>query len=224
MERFSNRRAWLGGGALAAVVIMALSWFTLIGPGLASAHDLEQDASSTQQKNDASSAKAASLRAKSAHVSTYASALRTALVAVPYSDGLPAFTRQVNAQASAHRVRLTGVTVGGVTPVSSSPSTSGTATGGERSTSAAGGLFSVQVTLQSTGALQDQLAFLTDIRTIGPRRAMVTSTQVTAGGSSDHASVDANASVTAQVTIFAAPRTPQQVKQLKKLLAGDLRG
>ena len=220
MARIHDRRVWPAGGALVGVLMLALSWFTLVGPQLASARALRDETAATQQQNDKMAVNAASLEAKSKHVATYASSLRTAVDGLPYTSGLPAFTRQVNAQATAHHVTLSSVSVGGVTPLA----TTGSTTGSGETTSSAGGLFSVQVTLLSTGSLKAQLAFLDDVRTRGPRSALVTSTQIAPGEGSENDSVDAKSSLTTQVTIFVAPRSPEQVAQLKRLLAGDLDG
>jgi hypothetical protein len=69
--------------------------------------------------------------------------------------------------------------------------------------------------------LPRQLAFLQQVQA-GPRRALITSTQVTPGTGSKQASVDSQASFSTQLTVFSAPQTPAQIRQLKKLLAGHL--
>jgi hypothetical protein len=230
MERLQDSRVWMVGGALAAVLIVAVSWIGFIGPEVSSARDLRDQTAITHQQNAVLLAKEQSLEAKSARLPQYTSSLREAQAGLPYDSGLPAFTRQLAAQARAHRVAVDSVFVGAVSPVDSAtptPPTSGATTNSAPATGAtppavAAGLYSMQVTVQSTGPLRRQLAFLDAIRTAGPRRALITSTQVSPGAGSKVGSIDRAASFTIEMAIFSAPRTPTEIGQLKRLLNGDI--
>lgn len=224
MERLQSARVWLAGGTLVGLVIVAVSWVVFVGPQLSSASDLKDEAAATRQTNEQLRRKVDSLEFKSTKLPTYTSSLEKALAALPYDSGLPAFTRQLNRQGRANGVTVDSVTVGGITPVAGvgAPATTGSASpSAGSSTTTAAGAFSMQVTLQSNGPLHGQLAFLKQVQS-GPRRALITSEQVTPGTGSKRASVDGQASLTTQLTIFSAPQTPVQIRELKKLLAGDL--
>ncbi len=136
---------------------------------------------------------------------------------------------------------LSSVVIGAVTPVtgaaaaaptngtSSAPASteaSGTATTAATPAApatAAGGLFSMQVSLQSSGTLTNQLAFLNAVRTIGPRRALIVSTQVAPGPEAKKVpSITTSSLLTTQLTIFSAPQTPAQLVELKRLLSGKI--
>ena len=80
------------------------------------------------------------------------------------------------------------------------------------------------VTLIATGSAAHELAFLTDIQASGPRRALVTSAQLAPGAGSQVASIDPSATMTVQLTIFAAPRSPEEAAQLAKQLSGQPAG
>lgn len=235
MKRFQNRRVWLGGGGFAAVLIVAIGWFMFIGPELASTRELRDQAAATRQENSVLQLKVKSLQVKSGQLSRYTTELRAAALALPADSGLPAFTRQLSTQAAANRVTLTSVAVGGIsaaagaappvapagetTPTEAAPAAT-TPTGA--APAAAAGLVAVQLTVQSNGTLAHQLAFLADVRLAGPRRALVTASQITPGVGAGASSIDGASSFSTQLTVFSAPQTPAQIAQLKKLLSGDI--
>lgn len=238
MAHVQSKRGWLGGGAFVALLIVAVGWVMFIAPERSSTADFRTQAATTRQQNAALELKVKALKLQSNQIGKYVNALRAALTALPYDSGLPAFTRQLSAQAQSRGVTLSSVVVGGVTPLTGggaatadTPTADATATTSTSPTStsptvaagaATGGLFSVQVTIQSTGTLTNQLTFLSAIRTEGPRRALVDSAQVTAGAGAKTSSINSSASVTTQLTVFSAPQSPAQIKQLKNLLNGKI--
>jgi hypothetical protein len=76
--------------------------------------------------------------------------------------------------------------------------------------------------VQSDGSLGGQLAFVNAMRVAGPRRALVTSMQVTPGLRSKSSSIADGASITTQLSIFSALQSPGQIQRLNRLLRGDL--
>jgi hypothetical protein len=60
------------------------------------------------------------------------------------------------------------------------------------------------------------------MRVAGPRRALVTSMQVTPGLRSKSSSIADGASITTQLSIFSALQSPGQIQRLNRLLRGDL--
>jgi hypothetical protein len=230
MKRLEDSRIWLAAGVLIAVVIGAISWFVVVGPELSTASDLRTQAAETRLQNEALQSTTLTLKAKSTRLVEYTSSLEAALAALPYDSGLPALTRQLNAQARAHDVVVTSVVVGGVTeieaatPAPAADEAAGTTPDAEPpAVTAAGGLFALQVTVQAEGSLRDQLAFLRTVRADGPRRTLVTDVQVSPGTGSQRTSVDRKATLALEMKAFSAPKTPTQVDELKKLLRGDLR-
>jgi hypothetical protein len=243
MSSIQDRRVWIGGGSVAALLIAAIGWFFFVSPELSSASDQHNQAASVRQENAALQVKLKVLQDKSARVGEYTAALRRALEALPSDSGLPQFTRQLTAQAKANGVTLSSVVVGGISSVTTAtaPATAATApataTTPDTSTTsapvpdpavatapatAAGGLYSVQVTIQSTGTLAHEVAFLHVVQVAGPRRALITSTQLAPGAGAKVRSIDAATTVTTQLTVFSAPQSPDQVAQLNKLLSGKI--
>lgn len=228
MKRVQDQRIWLAGGALIALVVVAISWLVLIGPKLSSASDLDDQALMSRQQNEALQTRTDSLKAKSTQLSRYTSSLTAALASLPYDSGLPAFTRQLDAQAKAEGVTVDSLAVGAVVPVETAAPAA--TTSGDAGTSgtpapapaATGGMFSMQATVLSSGPLRRQLAFIRMIRTVGPRQVLITGVQVTPGTGAKANSVDRAAALTTQMTIFVAPKTTAQIRQLNKLASGDL--
>ncbi|HEV7206660.1 MAG TPA: hypothetical protein VGN18_18790 [Jatrophihabitans sp.] len=228
----TDRRVWLGGAGVAAAIIAAASWFLVISPELDAADSSRSAAAATETQNAVLEHKVHTLKVKSAQLSTYTTELRDALESLPNAgdNGLPAFTRQVTAQATDAHVTLQNVTIGGVAPVAGpaaapaaaptdgSPGT-GTGTGAASPAAAAapaaGALQMADITLKTDGTFTDTLTFLKNVQYQGPRRALVNSTQLTSA-QGDHVTA------TVQLSVFSAPQSPQQIAQLDKLLAGDL--
>jgi hypothetical protein len=139
-----DRRTWLIGGAVAAVLIVAAGWFLLINPELSSADSLHAQAQAQRTANSEMAAKVADLKAKSAHVSTYVEQLKAAYDALPSDSGLAAYTRQVRELGATSHVDVEAITVGqiapalGATSVSTPPASDTSSTGSsDSSTSAA---------------------------------------------------------------------------------------
>jgi hypothetical protein len=214
---FQDRRLWIGGGVVAALLVVIASWFLAISPELSSADSVRGEADSAQTQNVTAQAKLNRLQQKSEHKDELVATLRSALAALPPDDGLSDLTRQLTAQATLSGVGLTSVTVGTSTAANSAtPAPAGAA-------APQTGLLATQVTLVTNGKLAQQLAFLHLVQIEGPRRALVTSAQFTpadSGGSTG--SIDGTSTATLSLTVFSEPQNAQQRAQLAKLLSGDL--
>ena len=110
-----DRKVWIGGGVVVALLIAAASWFLMISPELDNASALRDQTASTEFGNTQLQAKVAVLKQKSEQMSKYSASLRDALETLPFDSGLPTFTRQVYAQAQSTHVKIEGITVGGIT-------------------------------------------------------------------------------------------------------------
>ncbi|MGH8961818.1 MAG: hypothetical protein ACRDWT_11625, partial [Jatrophihabitantaceae bacterium] len=69
MTSLQDKRVWLGGGAVAAVLVAAASWFFVINPELSSADSLRSQADAANQQNLVTQAKVTSLEAKTKDLS-----------------------------------------------------------------------------------------------------------------------------------------------------------
>jgi hypothetical protein len=218
MELFQDKRVWLGGGALVAVLIAAISWFVVISPELSAASSLRTETSDAELQNVATQSQVTRLRLQSENLGELTTGLNAALQALPKASGLPAFTRQLNAQAESNHVAVTSIVTGAVSGVNAdgtttapgtTPTTDTTGTtpaaGTTPAVSAAGGIYAIPVTVISSGSLANELAFLKAIQTLGPRRALVTSTLFAPDAPVATAPIDKATTVTAQLLVFSAP-------------------
>jgi hypothetical protein len=237
-----DKRLWLGGGALLALLIVLFGWFLVIEPQLSAASATRVQAGSIQTQNLVLEARNSQLKLQNDNIATLRTDLAAAMAELPSDGGLAEFTRQLSAQATATSVVLNSVAVGAATPVAGIPgsgsdsgtSGSGTAdtaesetsdtggTGGSQPAStaaASSGVVQMTITVTATGLGADIVAYIQAIQMTGPRRALVTASQLApAEGSETGVSGLCNVSLT--LDIFSAPLTPEDQVALEKLLSG----
>jgi hypothetical protein len=235
--RTRDSRFWLTAGAALALVITAAAWLLLISPKRNSTAELRSQAADGEVSNAAMASKIAALAKLDRDPSQLTGELRDALAGLPSDSGLPEFTQQVTAQAAANHVTLTSIAVGAFTAPSGSTTTTTTTTGpaadgtdpaGTTDTTAASGsttgqpagVVSIPVTLISDGSATDQLAFLHAIRVTGPRRALITSTDLAAPATTGQTSIDNSSTMTVTLTVFSAVRSAAEQAEYAKLLQG----
>lgn len=236
MKALDNKRFWILGGLVAALLIAAAGWFLLISPELDGASGDRATAQSVRDQNVSLESKVVDLKKQNEELPTYVASLKDALEALPADSGMPAFTRQITAQAAQAHVSVSDITVGGITPYTppiapdAAPAADGSSDDTSASTStttaaptatASTGIFEIQVSVMTSGPLHAQETFLNSVQTAGPRRALITGTQLIPAGSNT-SSIDTDSTATIQMTLFSAPQTPQQEALLQKLLSGDL--
>lgn len=229
--RIQSKRLWLAGGAVLAVVIVLIGWFGVIGPELSAAAATRDQAETAQMQNVSLQAKNAKLKAQNDDVAALRQSLADALAALPSDGGLPEFTRQVSAQATSTSTVLTSIVVGPAAPVtqpavataSGNTDAGTTATSTAPTSDAAAGLLQMEVTLTATGLGPDLQAFLNEIQTTGPRRALVNAVQLVPVGETGGSGGDIKGSSTLNLSliIFTAPLTPDAQAALEKLLSGN---
>jgi hypothetical protein len=229
--RSQNRRLWLGGGAAVAILILVVGWFFVISPQLSATASIRDQADSAQVQNSVLQAKNSKLKKENDNVATLRAGLAAALAELPSDGGLPAFTRQLSAQATANSVSLTSVIVGVVLPVAGAVAAPAAAAAAETGTAAtgttaaaaatsAGGLMQIPVSLVVTGLGKNDIAFLKALQVTGPRRALVSAVQLAPSGGGTATGIDGPCTLSLTVTIFSAPLSPTGQAALQKLLSG----
>ncbi len=234
--RSQDKRWWFGGGAALGVVILVVGWFAAVHPELSEASATRVQTAAAAAQNVALQAKNGTLKEQNDDAGALRAGLSAALDQLPSDGGLPAFTRQLSAQATAASVRLTSVVVGGATPVvattaapqtaSSAPETTAASSAPATTTAPAGaatspsGLVQMTITVVASGLGRQNLAFLRAIQWTGPRRALVTAVQLVPSGSAAATGIDGTSTMTLTLTIFSAPLSPTAQAALEKLLSG----
>ena len=215
-----DKRLWLCGGAIVAVLIVLLGWFYVIHPELSAASSHRDQAESARTQNIVLEGKNNKLKVQNDDAAALRAGLAAALAELPYDSGLPEFTRQVSAQATEHSMLLSSIVVGNAVPVVG-PSTDDAGTTDTAATAAAStGLVTIPITVIATGLGSSQLAFLTALQVTGPRRALVTAVQIAPLGGGEAVGSDAESTMTLQLTVFSAPLSPAAQTELEKLLSG----
>jgi hypothetical protein len=213
-------KLWTYGGIGGCTLLALIAWFAFISPAMSDVSSVKSQTSEAQTQNDVLRAKIAHLQQVDAGIADLRTQVTQVRAALPVTDGLPDFTRQLQTQAGIARVALTSITAGAPTQVGAG-AVGSTPTTPAAGVSAAGKLYSIPVTLVTNGDLPGQLAMLKEIQTVGPRRALVTSTQFSPGSTAITTSIDKSVTMTVQMQIFVAPQTPQAEAQLKKQLGSQ---
>jgi Tfp pilus assembly protein PilO len=214
-KKVQSQRTWIAGGAVGAVAISALAWFGLVGPEFSSTSSLKNQTSDVQLQNIVLQQKVGQLRKQNDQIGSITDAYAKNVLSLPPENDLQDFLRQLNVQAALTKVRLDGVTAGGP---SISRADGAAAPAGQ--VAAAGHLFSVPVSISTTGSLKAERAFLTAVQQVGPRRSLVTAVQFAPNPGSKILNIDTLNTMTLQVLVFVAPQTPAQELQMEKQLAG----
>jgi hypothetical protein len=211
--RAQDRRLWLGGSAVAAVLIVLFGWFLVIDPELSAGSSTREEAASARGQNVALEAKNAKLKAENDDVTSLRAGLAAAVAELPFDSGLPEFTRQLSAQATANSVVLTSVVVASSVPVGDE--TGATTPDATATTTSPTGLVAIPITAVAVGPCSGQVEFLKAIQVAGPRRALVNDVQLA------QVTAEAPCDLTVQLTIFSAPLSPTEQAVLESLLSGN---
>lgn len=211
-----SRKAWIGGGAAGAVLLIALGWFGVLGPEFASTTSTKSETADVQMQNAALSGKVSRLRAQDKQLPALVNQLAAVQQELPADSGMPAYITQLMRQAQAAGVRLTSIAAGVPTLVTAgAPGTAPTVVGDP-----AGHLFAIPVNVVGDGSLAHQRSLLAAIQTVGPRRSLVTSVSYApTDSSSTSSSIDARTTMTVKLQVFVAPRSPADEAALKRQLA-----
>lgn len=207
MPANNNEKAWIGGGAIAAVLIAGCAWMFVINPELSNAASLSDQTNNAQTQNDVLRVKITKLRKDNSNLPMLTEQLLVARAGLPTSSGMTDFTRQLTAEAATHQLTLSALTVGG-------PKAAGTGA----ATTGRSGLDAIPVTLTAIGGAANIQAFLQDVQYNGVRRVLLTSIQLTPTASAQVSSITTAASATIQLSVFVAPQSADAEAQLRQQL------
>jgi hypothetical protein len=210
-----DKRLWLGGVAVVAALIVLLGWFFLISPELSDASSIREQAESAESQNMVLQAKNAKLKNANDNAAALRAELAAALAELPADSGLAEFTRQLSAQAAANGVTLSSVVVGSAAPFAADTADApATTTDTAAATASTAALVAIPITVVAIGPCAGDIAFLQAIQVTGPRRALVSDVLLAP------ATGEAPCTLTAQLSVFSAPLTPEAVAALEKMLSG----
>lgn len=208
MKQTKADRLWILGGAVAALLVVALAWFFVVSPEFNKVSSLQSQTADAQAQNITMQAKVHSLQSEYTKLPDLQASLAKARAALPTGTDLSDFTREIAVDAASTGVAVTSVTLGSITTVGGTPGAQ------SKSVNPAGALFTVPVILTAKGAARNLLAFATGLHGPGKRAALVTSSQLTADPTTK------GVQLSMQVSLFAAPQSPAEQAELQKLMAG----
>lgn len=198
--------AWVGGAALAAVVIGAGAWFGVVAPTLDDAAQERVAAADQRDRNDLLAIQLKQLEADFANLDIYKEELAELRTKVPTTGDLAELTRQLQTMATASGVTLTveapGTPAAFVLPQSAAEpeptvtddagSTEPDASPDEAPAPAPGpktidGLYTIPLSVTTVGTYPQTVAFLDALQQLMPRLYVVSSlnaTSLTSAGAS----------------------------------------
>lgn len=196
-------RVLVGGGLLAALFLAAVTWLVLLSPVRSDTQTLRDDTAAVESQNVVLQSEAVTLADQSENREQLVADARQSLSALPPGTELPSFNRQLVRQSRAQGVTLTSLSIG-------ASSTSATTAQGTASA------LTIPLTLQSSGTLLQQLAFLRDLQQVGPRLALISSSALAPGQAGS--SLETSSVMTVQLTVFATPMSAEARTQLTDAL------
>jgi Tfp pilus assembly protein PilO len=155
---------WLAGGAVAAVVLLAVGWFFLIGPRYSQASSLQDRTTSAEMRLPSLEHRLTELRQQYDNRARFQAQLEKDRKALPTTSGLPDFLRELQQAGDGHGVRVTSVTVGAPLQVAA----------------AGGKYYALPVTLTAEGRVDALGDFLNELQQVQPRAVLISNATMTA--------------------------------------------
>jgi Tfp pilus assembly protein PilO len=179
-------RLWVVGGALGAVLLLAIGWFFFIGPQRAQTGELNDQAAAAQLTLTSQRHRLAELRQQNTELPQFQAQLALDEQALPTTSGLSDFLRQLQVGGDRTGVIVSGVAVAGPQEV----------------TAADRRLYALPMTLTATGTTAGLSAFLDQLQRVLPRAVLIDS--VTADPVEQAVTLAGGVTVTLGVRVFVA--------------------
>jgi Tfp pilus assembly protein PilO len=155
---------WLAGGVVAAIVVLAVGWFLLIGPRYSQATGLHERAAAAELRLPTLEHRLAELRRQNDNRAQYEAQLTKDRKALPTTSGLPDFLRELQQAGDNHGVGVTDVTVGGPLEVTGAGAT----------------YYALPITLTAEGKIDALGDFLNELQQVQPRAVLINSANLAA--------------------------------------------
>lgn len=189
MARDKAEKAWIAGGAGAAVLVAAGAWMFAVSPALGTADSIRSATADVTTQNFVLQSNVAKLQQQYEHIDKMRQAEAIARRALPGDLALSDFTDQINQEAQAYHLDVNSMTAADPVPAAPAPVATPAATASPSPTpspttttsaATASGLFAIPITLVVSGSQADELGFVHAVQRDGARAALVTSTTISA--------------------------------------------
>ncbi|KUL36749.1 type 4a pilus biogenesis protein PilO [Actinoplanes awajinensis] len=165
MGALRSDRIWLFGGLALIALLVVSGWFLMINPKYAEASDVRSQAEDTTTQLSKLKKQLADLKADNANLPDYKATLDTYNKALPTSDSIPAFLRQLQSMGTELHVDVNAYTASG------------------RSTSkAVATVEELSIALSATGEVDNISKLVKQLQNTQPRAALINSATLTVNG------------------------------------------
>lgn len=178
---------WAIGGALGAVVLLAVSWFFLIGPQYDETASLDDQTAAAEVRVVTLQRKLVELRQQQLEKDEYQAQLVRDRQALPTEAGMADFLRQLEETGAKTGVAVTGLVVGAPTKV----------------TGVNVQILAMPVTMIASGTSENLTRFLDHLQQVQPRAVLINSLNAVPDGFGD--SLSEAVALTLSMQVFVAP-------------------
>jgi Tfp pilus assembly protein PilO len=179
-------RIWPAAGALAAALLFALAWFLVISPQTDEAANLQEQANAANTKEVALEHRLADLQRQSADLSGYQARRDADRRALPTSQELAAFMRDLQATQESTAVSVHSVAVSEPAEVTAAGAT----------------MYALPLSITATGSVAGIESFLTAMQQVQPRAALIENADLAPGEGAG--SLAGEVSITLNMKVFVA--------------------
>ncbi len=159
-------RLWMVGGAVGAVLLLAIGWFLFVSPQKGQTSSLQDQLAATQVRQTVLQHRLGDLRRQNSRMPQFLAQLARDRKALPTTSNLSNFLRELQAAGDSTSVSVTGLLVGAPTQV----------------TVAGKQVFSLQIGLTATGTAAHLNLFLDQLQQVQPRAVLISSANAVSVG------------------------------------------
>jgi Tfp pilus assembly protein PilO len=179
-------RLWLIGGALAAAVLVVVSWLLLVTPQNNETASLQAQADEINRRATVMQSRFNQLRKENENLGEYQTKLATQRQALPTSSGMSDFLRGIQSAGERAGVSVNSVSAGTTSAITVNGAPIGV----------------LPVSLTVVGPIANQRAFLIQLQTVQPRAVLVVGTNV--ASADEERSLTGTVTMTISIRIFVA--------------------
>lgn len=188
MRTWQADKVWAVGGAVGALLALAVGWFFFISPRHAEAAQLQEQANAAEQRLTTLQRRLVSLREDAAVVEKYRAQLTHDRKALPTASGTSDLLRELQAAATKTDVSVDGMAVGAVRPSQTLTQVS-----------------SLPITLTVVGAQGDLNDFVDELQEKLPRAVLIDSLNSVPADKNSDVAKQASMTLTMQAFVASAP-------------------
>lgn len=210
-------RMWLAGGGAVALVMVLVGYLFFISPQRHETGDVNSSTDAARLQNSLLEHKLKTLEEQNKNLGQYRSDLEQARLALPTSSGMPDFLRTLQAIGAATHANVTSLTVGtpaDVTNLAVSAPTEVTGRSKPVASVAGARVYSLPITAQVSGSIDQLNAFLGQLQSVQPRAVLISQITQSTATSSGTRTPNGITGLTLTMQAFVAPTGSVESAQL----------